>query len=917
MPIYEYKGQQYDIATTDHAEAKAKILKYLDGQGAPKAAPAEEAPAETSDAMGADLGAAIMAQAPKREPKTYTGSVFDTQPFNPPFDPKEAERLSRRAYAEQTAGGKQLFRREPPVMTETPEAATRERTLSEANFDTWAGVIQGGTGFVKSILDNIPGGVAPGSETLGAIDEGLERLKTPQLRGSQIAREGRIARARELEGEVGATRAAYQTMFTPAGADIVARGAGSILPTIGMSLAGLGLKSLTAANALSNAGDAAVQASEQLKQISPEQWSKDQVYQNLRAEGLSHRDAVAMLAPIYAFPAQATGYLTGKISGATGLEKALTQGTERGIRAAVGRFGAEQLGEQFETLAPMFVGNLVAGTLNQSITPTQGLGQAAVETAFGALPGAGLAALPSKRINTLNAYAQSKGYADVQDMIRKVVPKVGQGSVEQELIDALDREADAADVAQEDAQREAETERAAIQGETAAITPTEEGPEPPDIFGVKREVPAVTPAETAAPTSPTPAVEEPSAAGTPETVTPKETPLRGWMSGINPALDKFYDSVIDKPLEEIPEELRRAKVILDSFNDGITFVKDALSRWDHPALRFKTPSQRAAAKTKATAEERELLDLEGELAGLGVRVANQFMALTKGYKGKKAGSMEKIDAAEAEALKLFERAMDLLYDRGLLDEATAADYEENKGITKPEASVEPKEKISFNPKEKTDEQLEDIVDDFIGVWEPEEVKAAKDELEQRKGVSPQRVQVDKPAPITDLQQPEEGGDTTTPAPVEDKPYYGSDEINALGDKIKDAVNKITSDFMVGDVVRYGTTNGVVVGVDDTHAKVHPDGAKSAKAYHRIPKANLTLIGRPDLVSKTAAMAMPGEDKKFGAEQGKLNADLGGLVQLLGANMYAASVAENAIKELLQNAFDAVKGAVSKIGRAHV
>ena len=175
--------------------------------------------------------------------------------------------------------------------------------------------------------------VAPGSETLGAIDEGLERLKTPQLRGSQIAREGRIARARELEGEVGATRAAYQTMFTPAGADIVARGAGSILPTIGMSLAGLGLKSLTAANALSNAGDAAVQASEQLKQISPEQWSKDQVYQNLRAEGLSHRDAVAMLAPIYAFPAQATGYLTGKISGATGLEKALTQGTERGIRA--------------------------------------------------------------------------------------------------------------------------------------------------------------------------------------------------------------------------------------------------------------------------------------------------------------------------------------------------------------------------------------------------------------------------------------------------------------------------------------------------------------------------------------------------------------------------------------------------------
>ena len=29
MPIYEYQGQEYDIATTDHAEAKRKILAYL------------------------------------------------------------------------------------------------------------------------------------------------------------------------------------------------------------------------------------------------------------------------------------------------------------------------------------------------------------------------------------------------------------------------------------------------------------------------------------------------------------------------------------------------------------------------------------------------------------------------------------------------------------------------------------------------------------------------------------------------------------------------------------------------------------------------------------------------------------------------------------------------------------------------
>lgn len=58
MPIYEYQGQQYEMSTTDHAEAKAKILDYLGKQsagtpaapatnvaGKPILAPAEPAPA--------------------------------------------------------------------------------------------------------------------------------------------------------------------------------------------------------------------------------------------------------------------------------------------------------------------------------------------------------------------------------------------------------------------------------------------------------------------------------------------------------------------------------------------------------------------------------------------------------------------------------------------------------------------------------------------------------------------------------------------------------------------------------------------------------------------------------------------------------------------------------------------------------
>lgn len=61
----------------------------------------EEVPPSGSP-MGEGLGAAIMGEAAPRDPKTFTGSVFDTQPFEPVLTTEEAIRLSRRAYAEQT-----------------------------------------------------------------------------------------------------------------------------------------------------------------------------------------------------------------------------------------------------------------------------------------------------------------------------------------------------------------------------------------------------------------------------------------------------------------------------------------------------------------------------------------------------------------------------------------------------------------------------------------------------------------------------------------------------------------------------------------------------------------------------------------------------------------------------------------------
>jgi hypothetical protein len=126
----------------------------------------------------------------------------------------------------------------------------------------------------------------------------------------------------------------------------------------------------------------------------------------------------------------------------------------------------------------------------------------------------------------------------------------------------------------------------------------------------------------------------------------------------------------------------------------------------------------------------------------------------------------------------------------------------------------------------------------------------------------------------------------------------------------EAAQAILNDFMVGDRVQVGSAPGIVVGLDGDYIRFRPDSATYAKAYHRVPKSSATLVTRPDDATTVSASKLEGQDAKFGEEAGQLNADMAGLIQLLGANMYAANVADVSIKELLQNAFDAVKGAVS-------
>lgn len=341
-----------------------------------------------AQAPGPTRGLVSFINEPKKpeEKKVFTGSVFDTQPFEPEFDPAEAARLSRRAYAEETTRAP----RRVQEMRATPEDQV-QRSVLRAAGDTAIGVLQGAAAIPKGITDNIPFD-NPLSQFYKDAYEAGEKSKSGYLRSKNVERAALLDNIRKNQGELAATRGAFSTMFSPSGADIVAQGAGSIIPSVGMSVLNLGTKSMMAMNALANAGDAAQQTAAKLAEMSPEDWSKSGAYQSLREQGMDHRDAVRMLAPIYALPSQVIGGITGAVSGGTGLESALVKGAAKSARARAGRAAVELLGEEAETLAPMLTGNVTQNLINDRQSLLEGLGQAAVETAVASGPGAGLAA---------------------------------------------------------------------------------------------------------------------------------------------------------------------------------------------------------------------------------------------------------------------------------------------------------------------------------------------------------------------------------------------------------------------------------------------------------------------------------------------------------------------------------------------
>ena len=146
MPIYEYKGQQYDIATDDHAVAKEKILSHLSGQNKPAAAPAA-APAEPNAQAGLLAGTTMPPQEGEYFPeKSVVGYGKDiTAPPDVSQTPKMD--VSKAPSAEETAA------RQFGITPEMSEAEKALRTGKSILYGASTGIEQTWLGGARLISD--------------------------------------------------------------------------------------------------------------------------------------------------------------------------------------------------------------------------------------------------------------------------------------------------------------------------------------------------------------------------------------------------------------------------------------------------------------------------------------------------------------------------------------------------------------------------------------------------------------------------------------------------------------------------------------------------------------------------------------------------------------------------------------------
>lgn len=137
----------------------------------------------------------------------------------------------------------------------------------------------------------------------------------------------------------------------------------------------------------------------------------------------------------------------------------------------------------------------------------------------------------------------------------------------------------------------------------------------------------------------------------------------------------------------------------------------------------------------------------------------------------------------------------------------------------------------------------------------------------------------------------------------DRIHGFSDQPAALPTRVEDPVTLPTGALQEGDLVSVGSMRGMVIGVEGDYIKFYPENAKSPKAYQRVLMKSAKLLERQDPNILSAKSELPK------SKQGTYGIGGEALLSMLGTQEYNGNKVSVAIKESLQNSFDAIKEAV--------
>lgn len=350
MPIYEYQGQQYDIATDDPAAAKAKILNYIGSQKTPAPAPAQgertwgEAATDVGAAGVSGLGKLI--QFPGQLYGLASGSIGE-EDFGTTGIQGIGKEMQDWAKKQQSP---ELKRREKAT-----EAKVKEAEKTGGQWEAFK------TQFYEVIKD---------PAQLGAFLAEQVPASLPSMVAAIVPGAGPA-----LAAEVKALQAAAQAATTVAAKQAAEKALGEAVKKATASAVKRGTAASVGTGAVQQGTDVGVETFEKnykylIKQGVPKEEAAAQVINTARAAGVS--GAIISL-------------LAQKLPGAQAMERALAGEKGKLGRVTGAALGAvkEAPGEMLEEGGGQFTQNLAARQFNPEQSLTEGVGKTAALAGLG------------------------------------------------------------------------------------------------------------------------------------------------------------------------------------------------------------------------------------------------------------------------------------------------------------------------------------------------------------------------------------------------------------------------------------------------------------------------------------------------------------------------------------------------------